>query len=52
MKTLAVVTVAFLPATFVASFFAVPLFNWDADQSAPSSRRDFGNTGLLLYLSL
>jgi len=31
MKTLAAVTVAFLPATFVASFFAMPLFDWDVD---------------------
>jgi hypothetical protein len=31
MKTLAAVTVAFLPATFVASFFAMPLFDWNAD---------------------
>lgn len=30
MKTLAAVTVAFLPGTFVASFFAMPLFEWDA----------------------
>lgn len=34
MKTLAAVTVAFLPATFVASFFAMPLFNWDAEKSS------------------
>lgn len=30
MKTLAAVTVAFLPGTFVASFFAMPLFEWNA----------------------
>ena len=30
MKTLAAVTVAFLPGTFVAAFFAMPLFDWDA----------------------
>ena len=30
MKTLAAVTVAFLPGTFVAAFFAMPLFRWDA----------------------
>lgn len=34
MKTLAAVTVAFLPATFVASFFAMPLFNWDAERNS------------------
>lgn len=30
MKTLAAVTVTFLPGTFVAAFFAMPLFEWDA----------------------
>ena len=30
MKTLALVTVVFLPGTFVAAFFAVPIFQWDA----------------------
>lgn len=35
MKTLAAVTVVFLPGTFVAAFFAMPLFQWDVD--APSS---------------
>ena len=28
MMTLAVVTMAFLPGTFVASFFAMPMFDW------------------------
>ena len=30
MKTLAVVTMVFLPGTFTASIFAMPLFDWDA----------------------
>jgi Mg2+ and Co2+ transporter CorA len=30
MKTIAAVTMAFLPGTFVASFFAMPMFNWQA----------------------
>ena len=30
MKTLAIVTVLFLPGTFVSALFAVPLFQWDA----------------------
>ena len=30
MKTLAAVTVAFLPGTSVAAFFAMPLFEWNA----------------------
>jgi hypothetical protein len=30
MKTVAIVTMVFLPGTFVASFFAMPTLNWDA----------------------
>lgn len=30
MKTLAALTVVFLPGTFVASLFAMPLFEWNA----------------------
>lgn len=30
MKTIAVLTTCFLPATWVAAFFAIPLFNWNA----------------------
>lgn len=30
MKTVAIVTMVFLPGTFVASFFAMPMLNWDA----------------------
>ncbi|KAH9203582.1 hypothetical protein DL95DRAFT_142809 [Leptodontidium sp. 2 PMI_412] len=33
MKTVAILTIAFLPGTFVASFFAMPLFNWQANSS-------------------
>jgi len=31
MKTLAVVTLVYLPCTTVSSIFAMPLFDWDAD---------------------
>lgn len=30
MKTIAVLTTAFLPATWASSFFSMPLFNWNA----------------------
>ncbi|MCJ1324670.1 hypothetical protein MMC10_001332 [Thelotrema lepadinum] len=30
MKTIAVVTMFFLPGTYIAALFAVPVFNWDA----------------------
>lgn len=31
MKTLAVVTLVYLPCTTVSSVFAMPLFDWNAD---------------------
>ena len=30
MKTIAAVTIVFLPGTFIAALFAMPLFQWDA----------------------
>lgn len=33
MKTVAAVTITFLPGTFVAALFAMPLFRWDAPAS-------------------
>ncbi|ETS76471.1 hypothetical protein PFICI_11858 [Pestalotiopsis fici W106-1] len=38
MKTVAVLTMIFLPGTFVAAFLSMPLFEWNADTGAyPSS---------------
>ncbi|CAG8956160.1 hypothetical protein HYFRA_00012077 [Hymenoscyphus fraxineus] len=34
MKAIAVLTMIFLPGTFLASFFAMPLFNWDSETQA------------------
>ncbi|RYP66566.1 hypothetical protein DL771_007719 [Monosporascus sp. 5C6A] len=34
MKAVAVLTMAFLPATFIASFFAMPFFDFSADSDA------------------
>ena len=31
MKTIAVVTMIFLPGTYIAALFAIPVFNWDAN---------------------
>lgn len=36
MKTLAAVTVFFLPGTFVAAFFSMPLFRWNTEASGNS----------------
>lgn len=33
MKAIAAVTMCFLPATFVASMFSMPIFDWDADNN-------------------
>ncbi|PVH79935.1 hypothetical protein DL98DRAFT_419531, partial [Cadophora sp. DSE1049] len=33
MKTIAIMTMLFLPGTFVAAFFAMPLLNWAAGLS-------------------
>ncbi len=38
MKTLAVVTMVFLPGTFTASIFAMPLFDWDAQGNIAKPR--------------
>ncbi|MCJ1283554.1 hypothetical protein MMC26_002884, partial [Xylographa opegraphella] len=35
MKTIAVLTMAFLPATWVAALFAMPLFNWNGTPDEP-----------------
>lgn len=37
MRTLAAVTVFFLPGTFVAAVFSMPLFDWDAQTGATST---------------
>lgn len=37
MRTLAAVTVFFLPGTFVAAFFSMPLFHWDPQTEATST---------------
>lgn len=42
MKTLAVVTMFFLPGTFVASLFATPYFALDSDRGAVILHRNFG----------
>ena len=34
MKAIAVLTMFFLPATFVAAFFAMPLFDWSAERGS------------------
>ena len=38
MRTLAIVTMIFLPGTFVAAVFSMPLFDWAADDRVLSPR--------------
>lgn len=37
MKTLAIVTMFFLPGSFVSALFSMPMFDWDKAKSAPRS---------------
>ena len=39
MKTMAIITMLFLPATFVASFFAMPMFEWNNELGRIISRQ-------------
>jgi hypothetical protein len=39
MKTLAVVAIVFLPGTFIATFFAMPLFDWQASNGHVVDKR-------------
>jgi hypothetical protein len=41
MKTIAAVTMAFLPGTFVASFFAMPMFDWNKPSGHNVNTRTF-----------
>ena len=41
MRTIAIVSLFFLPATFVASFFAMPIIDWSGDSQSPIVSRWF-----------
>lgn len=41
MRTIAIVSLFFLPATFVASFFAMPIIDWSADSQSPTVSKSF-----------
>jgi hypothetical protein len=41
MKSIAAVTMAFLPGTFVASVLAMPMFQWDATHGADVINKRF-----------
>lgn len=52
MKVVAVVTMCFLPGTFVASIFSIPLFDWDADDHKAIYRHDFWLPRFIVYLGV
>lgn len=52
MKVMAFVTMSFLPGTFVASIFSMPLFDWSASDRAAIFRRDFWLPRLRMYLAI
>ncbi|KAK7941509.1 uncharacterized protein PG986_013896 [Apiospora aurea] len=41
MKTVALITMVFLPGTFVATFLSMPLFDWNADTGGTPSSSPF-----------
>ncbi|KAF2812177.1 uncharacterized protein BDZ99DRAFT_347708, partial [Mytilinidion resinicola] len=47
MKTIAVVTMTFLPGTFIAAIFSMPMFQWDA-----TSPTDVVNKRFWVYWSI
>ena len=49
MKSLAVVTMFFLPGTFVSSLFSIPLFDWDTSDPTQKYRREYWVPIISLY---
>ena len=49
MKTLAAVTVIFLPGTFVATFLALPVFDWKGLQPGDSGDALISKWGFGIY---
>ncbi|KAF2830362.1 hypothetical protein CC86DRAFT_452807 [Ophiobolus disseminans] len=45
MKTIAIMTMIFLPATFFAALFSVPLLQWDQPQPPPTGSFTYGLGG-------
>ncbi|KAI9766182.1 MAG: hypothetical protein M1840_006749 [Geoglossum simile] len=49
MKVIAVLGLLFLPGTFISTFFAMPLFNWDNWTNSPGSRSSPIRPGFWVY---
>lgn len=52
MKVISIVTMSFLPGTFVASVFSIPLFDWDAQEKAVMLRHDYWAPKLTVYIAV
>jgi len=52
MKVIAVVTMCFLPGTFVASIFSIPLFDWDTENRRSMYRQEFWLPRFKVYLAV
>lgn len=49
MKTLAFVTTIFLPLSFIASLFSIPVFNWQASSEDDSSDHSVVSSRFWIY---
>lgn len=52
MKCMAIVTMFFLPGTFVSSLLSIPLFDWDAEQQVTMYRRSHWQPVLGVFFAI
>lgn len=52
MKCIALVTMFFLPGTFVSSLLSIPLFDWDADSQEGRYRRSFSLPVFAIFMAM
>ena len=52
MKCIAIVTMFFLPGTFVSSLMAIPLFDWDATSTHIMYRSSYWRPRAIMFLAI
>lgn len=52
MKCIAIVTMFFLPGTFVSSLMAIPLFDWDATSTHIMYRSSYWKPRAIMFLAI
>jgi len=52
MKCIAIVTMFFLPGTFVSSLLSIPLFDWDADTAEGMYHREHWSPVLVTFTAI